>query len=166
MKDIVATCFPVQTPYFENFWFTSYWPNYFHPIRLQDSLIMNTSGSNGSIYLIFLHWDIHQEKVACETTTLVGCAGFDQNDLKWTITYASQQSTYAQFCQWIACIQFWDFTSTCHPKRSNNSRSLLCFVRNQENGKVKNWYRQSRQVSFPLWVLYKNSIAKTPETTT
>ena len=38
-------------------------------IRLQDSLVINISGSNGSISLIFVHGDIHQEKVVCEDTT-------------------------------------------------------------------------------------------------
>ena len=49
MEDIALFSFPVRTHYTEKSWFTSHRPKYSHSIRLQDSLIINITGSNASV---------------------------------------------------------------------------------------------------------------------
>ena len=65
----------------------SYMPEIFHPIRLQDSLIVSISGRKASISLIVLYGYIHQGKVTFETITFVwvcpGMASHPQSCLDW-----------------------------------------------------------------------------------
>ena len=73
VKDFIILSFLVQTPYLGKFYLTSYIPKCPHPIRFQDSLIINASGRKGSIYLIF-HMEIFtKDRQRLRLLLLVGC---------------------------------------------------------------------------------------------
>ena len=54
MKELIIFCFLVLNSYLREFYFTSYRSKSTHPIRLQDSLIINISERNAWISLIFI----------------------------------------------------------------------------------------------------------------
>ena len=69
MKNLATLCFPVETSYLKKAYFTSYKLKWSHPIRLQDSLVINICGRKPPVASVFLQGDIRQGKVESQTTT-------------------------------------------------------------------------------------------------
>ena len=73
MKDIAVLCFLVQTPYLGKFWFAKLYAKISCPIKLQDFLIINISGSNASFSRIFYVEIFTKKRKHARLLLLIAC---------------------------------------------------------------------------------------------